>query len=68
MKSILNDTNMLRYPFRGILAEIAREDGVTRQCIQKAARRGNPDIVRRIIAKVEERRQDLERLQRELQR
>jgi len=68
MKNTLGNTNMQQYPYRGILSEIAREDGVSRQSVCKAARRGNPDIIRRIIAKVKQRRRDMERLQRALGR
>ncbi|HVZ38925.1 MAG TPA: hypothetical protein VHI13_06590 [Candidatus Kapabacteria bacterium] len=44
------------YPFRGIFTEIAREDGVSRQAVQQAARAGNPRILRRVAEKIEERR------------
>ncbi|HVZ38517.1 MAG TPA: hypothetical protein VHI13_04520 [Candidatus Kapabacteria bacterium] len=42
-------------PFRGILAEIAREEGVTRQAVQKRTSRGDPDTLARIAVKVRER-------------
>lgn len=48
--------NLSRYPFRGIYTEIAREDGVTRQAIQQAARKGNPHILNRIAEKIEQRK------------
>jgi hypothetical protein len=44
-----------RYPFRGILSEIAAEDGVKRQAIRKRALRGDPDTLARIAAKMQER-------------
>jgi hypothetical protein len=40
-----------RLPYRGILAEIAREDGVARQAVQKRAKKGDPDTLARIDAK-----------------
>ncbi|MBS1914299.1 MAG: hypothetical protein JST22_20080 [Bacteroidetes bacterium] len=43
-------------PFRGILAEIAREEGATRQAVQKRTSRGDPDTLARIAVKVRERR------------
>ncbi|HVZ40318.1 MAG TPA: hypothetical protein VHI13_13645 [Candidatus Kapabacteria bacterium] len=42
-------------PYRGILTEIAREEGVTRQAVQKRTSRGDPDTLARIAAKVRER-------------
>lgn len=45
-----------RYPFRGIYSEIADEEGVSRQAVQQAARKGNPRILNRIAEKVEERK------------
>jgi hypothetical protein len=48
--------DMGRYPFRGIYAEIAREEGISRQAVKDAADRGDPDILARIAAKVEERK------------
>jgi predicted DNA-binding protein YlxM (UPF0122 family) len=50
------NVDMHRYPFRGIYSEIAREEGVTRQAIQQAARKGSPKILQRIAEKVEERK------------
>jgi hypothetical protein len=47
--------DLRKHPFRGILSEIAREDGVERQAVQKRARRGDPDTLARIAAKVRER-------------
>lgn len=44
-----------RYPYRGILSEIAAEDGVKRQAIRKRALRGDPDTLARIAAKMQER-------------
>ena len=45
-----------RYPFRGIYSEIAAEEGVSRQAVQQAARKGSPRILNRIAEKVEERK------------
>jgi len=47
--------SLRRQPYRGILTEIAREEGVTRQAVQKRTSRGNPDTLARIAAKVHER-------------
>lgn len=58
------ESDFRRYPYRGILAEIAREDGTTRQAVQKAARRGSPDILQRIAAKMQERRRLVRRVRR----
>ncbi len=44
-----------RHPYRGILTEIAREDGVARQAVQKRVKRGDPDTLARIAAKINER-------------
>lgn len=48
--------DMRRYPFRGIYAEIAREEGISRQAVKEAARKGDPRILARITTKVEERK------------
>lgn len=47
---------MNRYPLRGIYSEIAQEEGVSRQAIQQAAKKGNPRILNRIAEKVEQRK------------
>lgn len=47
--------DLRKHPYRGILAEIAREDGVERQAVQKRAKRGDPDTLARIAEKVRER-------------
>ncbi len=47
--------DLRRHPYRGILSEIAREEGVLRQAIQKRAKRGDPETLARIAAKVRER-------------
>lgn len=52
---------MNRHPLRGIYSEIAQEDGVSRQAVQQAARKGNPEILNRIAEKVQERRDGLKR-------
>ena len=57
MKTTLpGSVDLNHYPFRGIFTEIAREDGVSRQAIQQAARAGNPRILHRVAEKIEERR------------
>lgn len=56
MDSNFNKPDFRKHPFRGILAEIAREDNVTRQSVQKRALRGDPDTIARIAVKVRERR------------
>jgi len=48
--------DMGRYPFRGIYAEIAREEGISRQAVKDAADRGDPAILAKIASKVEERK------------
>ncbi|HVZ37717.1 MAG TPA: hypothetical protein VHI13_00420 [Candidatus Kapabacteria bacterium] len=50
------NTNLRRQPFRGVLTEIAREEGVTRQAVQKRAARGDPDTLARIALWVRARR------------
>ena len=47
--------NLSKYPLRGIIAEIAREKGITRQAVRNAYQRGNPDILRRMAEKAIER-------------
>ncbi len=44
-----------RHPYRGILAEIAREEGVERQAVQKRMKKGDPETLARIAEKVKER-------------
>jgi hypothetical protein len=51
--------DLRKHPYRGILSEIAREDGVGRQAVQKRARRGDPDTLIRIAAKIRERNRKL---------
>lgn len=48
--------DITKAPFRGILAEIAREDGVSRQAVHQSAQNGNPKLLERIAEKVEERK------------
>lgn len=43
--------------YRGILSEIARERGVSRQAIQASFRRGNHLIVQAVATKARERKQ-----------
>jgi predicted DNA-binding protein YlxM (UPF0122 family) len=50
------EIDLTRYPFRGILSEIARERGVTRQAVQQAAKKGSLEILERIVEKVSERK------------
>lgn len=56
MSTSFDRPDFRRYPLRGILTEIAREDGSTRQSVQKRAMRGEPDTLARIAEKVRERR------------
>lgn len=62
MNDIFKGISFRRYPFRGIYAEVAKDLGVQRQAVQKAARRGNPDTLARIAAKIRERKQLAEEL------
>lgn len=48
--------DITKLPFKGIMAEIARERGVSRQAVQQAAKKGSPNILERIAEKVEERK------------
>lgn len=50
-----------RHPYRGILAEIAREDGVERQAVQKRMKKGDPDTLERISTKMRERKAKVDR-------
>lgn len=52
-----------RHPYRGILAEIAREDGVERQAVQKRMKKGDPDTLARIAEKVQERNEKVRKYQ-----
>ncbi|HVZ37881.1 MAG TPA: hypothetical protein VHI13_01260 [Candidatus Kapabacteria bacterium] len=47
----MKHVDFTRPPFRGILSEIARENGTTRQAVQKSASRGNPDVLAQVAAK-----------------
>lgn len=53
--------DMRHYPFRGIYAEIAREEGISRQAVKEAAEKGDPAILSKILSKVEERKSILRR-------
>ncbi len=56
-------SHLRRYPFRGTLTEIACEEGVTRQAVQKRTSRGDPDTLARIAVKVRERRRRITELE-----
>jgi len=56
-----------RHPFRGILTEIAREDGVRRQSVQRRVQRGHPGTLARVAEKVRERREVIEDFRRTVQ-
>lgn len=55
MSNELEQYNLRRSPLKGILSEIAREDGVSRQAVQYAASQHKPRIVARIVQKAESR-------------
>lgn len=52
-----------RYPLRGIMVEVAKERGMTRQAIQKAFRNGNPVIVEAVLKRM----QQIDLMQREIE-
>jgi hypothetical protein len=49
MHERLKQYDFKRRPLRGIFREIAKENGVSRQAIRKAAQAGNPVIIKRIL-------------------
>lgn len=51
----LGKVDFRRHPYRGILAEIAKEDGVGRQAVQKRLKKGDPATLARVAEKVQER-------------
>ncbi|MEO5929257.1 MAG: hypothetical protein ABIR47_04945 [Candidatus Kapaibacterium sp.] len=46
-----NHLDLQRKPYRGILSEIAAEDGVSRQAVSRRMHRGDPDTLLRIAKK-----------------
>ncbi|MDB5034649.1 MAG: hypothetical protein JWQ98_1890 [Chlorobi bacterium] len=52
---------MSRGPFRGIYAEIAREKGISRQAIRQGVQKRNPEILRMVAEKIEERKRKIEK-------
>ena len=55
MMMVAEQFDYKRNPLRGILTEIARERGITRQSVQKSFKRGNPFIVEAVTKKIMER-------------
>jgi hypothetical protein len=45
---------MRKYPFRGILSEIAREEGVTRSAVAQRRKHKDPKTLRKIAQKIQE--------------
>lgn len=45
---------MRRYPFRGILSEIAQEENVTRSAVAQRKKRRDPKTLQKIAQKVQE--------------
>lgn len=45
------------HPYRGILSEIAREEGVKRQAVHQRMKKGEPRTLERIAEKVRGRRE-----------
>lgn len=64
MKLNLAKIDFRRHPYRGILAEIAREDGVERQAVQKRMKKGDPGTLQRITEKVQTRKRVVDRYKR----
>lgn len=56
-----NSVDFRRNPYRGVLAEVARAEGVTRQAIQQALQMRNPRITELVRQAVERRRASLVR-------
>jgi hypothetical protein len=53
-----------KFPYRGILSEIARERGVSRQAIQQATTKRRPEILALIGKKVKQRADKMNRYER----
>lgn len=53
-----------KFPYRGILSEIARERGVTRQAVQQSATKRNLETLELIVGKVRERMEKVNRYKR----
>ena len=53
-----------RFPYRGILSEIARERGVTRQAVQQSASKRNLETLELIAEKVKKRMERVNRYKR----
>lgn len=58
--------DLRRNPYRGILAELAREQGVCRQAVQKRMRRGDPETLALLAVKIRERTKKMKRYKRAL--
>ncbi len=48
------EPDMRKYPFRGILSEIAAEEKVTRSAVAQRKKRGDPKTLQKIAQKVQE--------------
>jgi predicted DNA-binding protein YlxM (UPF0122 family) len=48
------EPDMRKYPFRGILTEIAEEEKVTRSAVAQRRKRGDPKTLQKIALKVQE--------------
>jgi len=60
----LGKVDFRRHPYRGILAEIAHEDGVGRQAVQKRLKKGDPMTMARVAEKVRERNEKVRKYRR----
>lgn len=63
-KQKLRTIDFRSHPYRGILSEIAREDGVQRQAVQKRMVNGDPETLERIAEKVKTRKQAVDKYNR----
>lgn len=58
---IIKNINFKRYPYRGIITEIASEEGITTPTVIAAIRNENPRILQMIMDKADAREKIVER-------
>ena len=63
-KQKLRNIDFRYHPYRGIFAEIAREDGVERQAVQKRMRKGDPYTLDRVTEKMKVRKRAVDKYNR----
>ncbi len=66
MKKTLKNKKLNRNPYRGILTEIAREQGVSPQAIRQAVLLNNVRIIEILTQKIKERENIVRRYEKEL--